>query len=338
MNKRMSKQDRQGVRTATDIERKYNLGDISKNRDTGSKQDILLQQINQDLAAFKAQTNAKIEELEGDDKMWFYSGVPTLENHPAVEWTTDELRTKHIGDMYYDVDNGDMYLFKSNNGVYAWESCFGGGIDYDTAYNEGYNNGYTEGVANASNPLEYAGMFIQAYMGVAFPENYELTLNLPNTTNLTSLTQNATDLVKLTIKGNANGNKITFNSAFRTKNLVILDLSEFNAKIGSCTYMCYDAVSLKEIKGVLDFSECTAYTSFFNNCKALEEFRVLPNSIKSSISIPSSPNLSAETIQSIVDGFATSETALTLTLHATAKAKVTEDQIAQLTSKNCSLA
>lgn len=338
MNKRMSKQDRQGVRTATDIERKYNLGDISKNRDTGSKQDILLQQINQDLAVFKAQTNAKIEELEGNDKMWFYSGVPTLENHPAVEWTTDELRTKHIGDMYYDVDNGNMYLFKSNDGIYVWESCFGGGIDYDAAYNEGYNNGYTEGVANASNPLEYAGMLIQAYMGVAFPENYELTLNLPNATNLTSLTQNATNLVKLTIKGNTNGNKITFNSAFRTKNLVTLDLTDFNAKISSCTYMCYDAVSLKEIKGVLDFSECTAFTSFFNNCKALEEFRVLPNSIKSSISIPSSPNLSTETIQSIVDGFATSETALTLVLHATAKAKVTEDQIAQLTSKNCSLA
>lgn len=145
MNKQMSKQDRQGVRTASDIERKYNLGDISKNQDMGSKQAIQLQQVNQDLANFMAKTNAKIEELEENDKMWFYSGEPTLENHPAVDWNTNELKAKHIGDMYYNVDNGDMYIFKSIDGVYAWESCFGGGVDYDTAYNKGYEVGYAEG-------------------------------------------------------------------------------------------------------------------------------------------------------------------------------------------------
>lgn len=55
----MSKQDRQGVRTPADIERKYNLGALSKS--TGSSEQ--LSQINQMIAQFMAATNAKITEL-----------------------------------------------------------------------------------------------------------------------------------------------------------------------------------------------------------------------------------------------------------------------------------
>lgn len=208
--------------------------------------------------------------------------------------------------------------------------------------NKDFQNGFVVGMASKGqaqvsvpNPLEYAPMFTQAFMAVTFPENYELALDLPRVTNLTSLFHNSRNMVKLTVKGNTDNNKVTLNSAFRTPHLVILDFSEFNAKIGSCTYMCYDAVSLKEIKGVLDFSECTATTSFLNNCKALEEFRVLPNSIKSSISIPSSPNLSVDTKQSIIEGLATVETAQTLTLNSAIV--LTDEQKATIEAKGWTL-
>lgn len=338
MNKRMSKQDRQGVRTATDIERKYNLGDISKNRDIGSKQDILLQQINQDLSAFKAQTNAKIEELEGNDKMWFYSGTPTLENHPAVDWTTDELKAKHIGDMYYDVDNGDMYLFKSTDGVYAWESCFGSDVDYDTTYNEGYNNGYTDGAASVPNPLEYVKRLQSSFDGAAFPEKYEMTMNIPNILSMQGAFLNSTGIVKLTIKGNVANNQVNFSDAIRISTLEVLDLTEFNAVFGNAQYCFYGNTAMKEIKGIIDFTNATNITNTFELCNALEQVQFKANSINLSIRFAQSSKLSSDTVQSIVDGLATVETAQTLTLHATIKATLTEAQIAQITSKNWILA
>lgn len=343
MNKQMSKQDRQGVRTASDIERKYNLGDISKNRDNGSKQDILLQQINQDLAVFKTQTNAKIEELEVNDKMWFYSGAPTLENHPAVDWNIDELKAKHMGDMYYDVDNGDMYIFKSIDGVYAWESCFGGGVDYDTAYNEGYDKGYTDGetigynngIANAPNSLEYATYTQMLFKDATFPENYELTLNLPNITFISSMFQNAKNIVKATIKGNTAGTILNCASSFANTSLVMIDLTEFNMNVGNAVKMIGDSRALQEVKGTIDLTECAGMTNFALYCYELKEIRFKANSIKLSISFSNSSKLSAESVQSIIDGLATVETAQTLTLHSSIV--LTDEQKAQISSKNWTL-
>ena len=60
----MSKQDRQGVRTPTDIERKYDLGQIATARGLTMKQEQVLNQISQTLSQFIATTNAKISELE----------------------------------------------------------------------------------------------------------------------------------------------------------------------------------------------------------------------------------------------------------------------------------
>jgi len=62
---------------------------------------------------------------------------------------------------------------------------------------------------------------------------------------------------------------------------------------------------------------------------------VLPNSIKSSISIPSSPNLSVDTKQSIIDGLATVETAQTLTLNSAIV--LTDEQKATIETKGWTL-
>lgn len=57
----MSKQDRQGVRTPADLERKYNLGGLETQTQQQSEK---LSQLNQVFAQFQAETNAKIAELE----------------------------------------------------------------------------------------------------------------------------------------------------------------------------------------------------------------------------------------------------------------------------------
>lgn len=53
---------------------------------------------------------------------WRGTGVPTLENKPASDWTTDADKKKHSGDLYYDKSTGKAYRFGSDDGVtYTWE-------------------------------------------------------------------------------------------------------------------------------------------------------------------------------------------------------------------------
>lgn len=53
---------------------------------------------------------------------WRGTGVPTLENKPASDWTTINDKKKHSGDLYYDKSTGKAYRFGSDDGVtYTWE-------------------------------------------------------------------------------------------------------------------------------------------------------------------------------------------------------------------------
>lgn len=62
------------------------------------------------------------DQVDGNITTWFYSGVPTLENEPAIDWTTDNEKIKHIGDLYYDQDTGYAYRFNYDNSTntYTW--------------------------------------------------------------------------------------------------------------------------------------------------------------------------------------------------------------------------
>lgn len=63
------------------------------------------------------------KQTDGAIETWFYEGVPTLDNLPAVDWNTSELKKMHIGDLYYDQTTGYAYRFtKYNDDVnpYRW--------------------------------------------------------------------------------------------------------------------------------------------------------------------------------------------------------------------------
>lgn len=97
--------------------------------------------------------------------------------------------------------------------------------------------------------------------------------------------------------------------------------------------------NLEEIGGSpLDCSSSIAFNLWMNNCGNLKEIRFVPNTIFANISFSNTANLSAESIQSIIDGLAIVETSCTLTFNSTVKAKLTEQQIATITSKNWTLA
>jgi hypothetical protein len=59
-------------------------------------------------------------QIDGNITSWFYDGEPTLANNPAVNWTTNDDKDVHLGDLYYDNLTGYAYRFRLNNTVYEW--------------------------------------------------------------------------------------------------------------------------------------------------------------------------------------------------------------------------
>ncbi len=76
-----------------------------------------------------------LESLQADSDthfdIWYGSGVPTMDNEPAVEWTTASQKGEHVGDLYFDrsdtakSDGGHCYRFTATEGEtetsYSWE-------------------------------------------------------------------------------------------------------------------------------------------------------------------------------------------------------------------------
>jgi phage minor structural protein len=59
-------------------------------------------------------------QIDGNITSWFYPYDPTLTNEPAINWTTDNEKNKHLGDIFYNTSNGYAYRFAYENGQYKW--------------------------------------------------------------------------------------------------------------------------------------------------------------------------------------------------------------------------
>ena len=71
--------------------------------------------------ATQATVNALENLANNAVQTWMGEGVPSLSNKPASDWTTDELRKQHSGDLYYDTNTGYAYRFGSSDGTsYSW--------------------------------------------------------------------------------------------------------------------------------------------------------------------------------------------------------------------------
>ena len=121
----MSKQDRQGVRSPTDLERKYDLKAIAGLKKSVKVHEDGINKTNKKLEDFVVSTLQNFENIEnqidGNIATHFYNGVPALENVPAVEWTTEEDKKNHLNDLYYDKNSGRVYEFVFADELYCWE-------------------------------------------------------------------------------------------------------------------------------------------------------------------------------------------------------------------------
>ena len=73
--------------------------------------------VTKDIASLQSQ-------IDGSITTWFGNSVPTGENEPASNWTTNEIKNQHLGDLFYIVENeeqgGLVYRWALVNGVYSW--------------------------------------------------------------------------------------------------------------------------------------------------------------------------------------------------------------------------
>ncbi|CAM0052876.1 tail protein [Vibrio phage K479] len=74
-----------------------------------------------DIAAIQAQLDKSITS-------WFGNDTPTAGNYPASDWVTDAEKDVHLGDLYYDNDDGLSYRWSLDEGVYLWVQVIDSGI------------------------------------------------------------------------------------------------------------------------------------------------------------------------------------------------------------------
>jgi len=65
-------------------------------------------------------TNFQNQSADGKIECYFYGYAPLLTNIPSIEWDTTTIKGYHVGDLFYDVVEGNAYRF-SYSTVYQWD-------------------------------------------------------------------------------------------------------------------------------------------------------------------------------------------------------------------------
>lgn len=161
-----------------------------------------------------------------------------------------------------------------------------------------------------------------------------------------------------------NGNRRTYNWAFYGSKWVDACFNpKYDIIIEGAATNSFAQTGITDTKVAVDISNCSNTVGLFSNSVAIKTIRKLKVSentpiagdmfswtteltnitiegtIGKSITFPNSPKLTTASVDSIINALKdlTGQTALTLTLHATVGAKLTEAQKAAITAKNWTL-
>ena len=119
-----TKQDRGGVRTAAELERKYDLSLLVGVKEAQKNSIEALNRTNAILEQFMIVTLDSLEalknQIDGNIQIWFYEGNPKNDNLPASEWITEEVKKKHVGDLYYNKKTGTSYKYIVEESEFCW--------------------------------------------------------------------------------------------------------------------------------------------------------------------------------------------------------------------------
>lgn len=171
----------------------------------------------------------------------------------------------------------------------------------------------------------------------------DIYLDLPNAININNLFRSLNlNCEKVTVKVSNKCTNIqwTFAGGLAVEKFKTIEILGDTSSVKTFNDAFRNRKNLESIIGYFDCSSVTSFSNMFMNVSTIKEFFPKAGTIKISIHFGGQSKLTDESIQAIIDGLAdlTGSTAQTLTLHADVKAKLTETQIASITSKNWTLA
>lgn len=157
--------------------------------------------------------------------------------------------------------------------------------------------------------------------------------DLSNNNNFFATFSGATKLAKVPLLNFQKATRVDsmFNQCFALTSVEV----ENTSKVGNWNGFVGNCMNLKVVK-TLDLSGRNVTGDLFQNSTNIETLLFVPNTIKISISFGGMKYLTAESIQSIIDGLAdlTGGTAQTITWHKEVYAKLTDEQKVQISNKN----
>ena len=118
----------------------------------------------------------------------------------------------------------------------------------------------------------------------------------------------------------------------QSNNLKSVDFVNSTSQVTNFSSLFSGKIMLETVKG-LDLSSATNLTSMFASCSNLKNVTFAENSIKISFNLGDSPLLTDESIQSLINGLATVETAQDLIIHKDVDAKLTDKQRTNIRTK-----
>lgn len=113
----MNLQDKNVVRTAADLEKKYNFAKLlglSKNIETNTETLIKVENELNNMLNSLVINLSDVLDTQSSISLWFYEGIPTTSNEPYTDWVTPD---DHIGDLYYDQNSGYVYKYTNTGWV-----------------------------------------------------------------------------------------------------------------------------------------------------------------------------------------------------------------------------
>lgn len=104
----MNIQDKVVVRTAADLEKKYNFNQMKSNQEVYDKSLIKVENELTNMLNSLIINLKDVLDNQSSISLYFYEGIPTTTNAPYTTWTA---ATEHIGDLYYDQLSGYIYKY-----------------------------------------------------------------------------------------------------------------------------------------------------------------------------------------------------------------------------------
>lgn len=102
----------QGKTTEEIAEGKANEAGVAAKEAASAELNAYKEAVTKDLGNMQAQIDGQIE-------TWFYEAEPTTTTPPASDWTTEELKENHAGDLYYS-GKGYAYRWTYSDNAWGW--------------------------------------------------------------------------------------------------------------------------------------------------------------------------------------------------------------------------